>query len=321
MATLTYAGIETRVMNALRIPTSNSTEATKVAALINEVYRDIGAKYNWWWLVKRGVLATVADISTGTVSVTNNDTAITFSSAPTPDLDNRVFIVTNNTTDSGAAYRISAHTAGAAGATLDGVYTGATDTAASYKVYGDTLSLATDVSRILHIKRYGFTWPLTEIGYLEMLDLKTWDQSVGKPEVYSVFDSATSGDPTTARRLIVHPYPDEIYRLEYHYKQTLNTELSGTTRPLIPDDYVEILVYGALARGYPIFLNDTARGQFFQGLFNDMLSLMTTVQREHEGNPRVVPRDDYRRFYSRGRRISPATADLGDFFDRYPMRP
>ena len=319
---LTYANVETRVMNQLRIPVSNTTEQTKIAAVINEVYRDVAAKTDWWWLTKRTTVATVNDITAGTVSVTNNSTAITFSSAPTPSVIRRKFYVSGNTTDSGAVFRVSAHTAGATAATLDAVYTGATNTAAAYNVWGDEYDLPTDCARLLMIRRYGHTWPLELVGPSDMAALKVWDVSEGKPQLATVVDFQTTGDPTTQRQLVIHPYPDEIYRLEVSYRRTLNTELSGSTEPLIPDDYRQILVYGALARAYPIFLNDTTRGTYFQSLFNDVLNLMTAVQIERTGDrPRIQVQDQYRRFYQYGRRASPARMDLGSFFDRWPMAP
>src|SRR2546422_103244 len=129
-AGLTYTQIETRVLNQIRIPVTNVTEQAKVAALINEVYRDIYVKEDWWWLVKR---------------------------------------------------------------------------------YGEGL-------------------PLKIVGMAELARYKILDQTEGKPEIVTVFDNATTGDPTTARQLQVHPYPDKTYRLEVFYKQQLNTELSGTTQ-------------------------------------------------------------------------------------------
>lgn len=315
---LTYANVETRVMNQLRVPVTNTTEQTKIAALINEVYRDVAAKVDWWWLTKRTIVSTVADITTGTIDVANNSTAVTFSSAPTPSVLRRKLHVTGNTTDSGAIYRVSAHTAAAAGATLDAVYTGATNATASYSVWGDEYDLPTDFSKPLWVKRYGWQHPLQLIGPEEMASIKIWDVSVGKPQLATIQDFQTTGDPTTQRQLVIHPYPDEIYRLEVHYRRTLNTELSGSTEPLIPDDYRQILVYGALARGYPIWLNDVVRGKYFETLFNDVLALMTTMQNERTSDrPRVQIRDDYRRFYKRGGRGT-AHVDLGSFFDRLP---
>ena len=320
MATLTYSDLQTRIANRLRIPTTNTTEMTKIQAMLNDVYRDIWMKYNWWWCVKRSTLVTADDISTGTVSVTNASTSITFSSAPTPSVAGRVFMVDSNA-DSLAVYRISSHTAGATAATLDAVYTGATDTAAGYKVYQDTYSLPTDLGTLIHVKRYGYSWPMDDIGYERMLDLKNYDTRVSKPQAYAVYDFATTGDPTTARNIIVHPYPDKDYRLEIHYKRTLNTEISGTTRPLIPDDYVQLLVYGTLADAFPLMQNDVTRGTFYQQKFLDLLNLMVTVQREQEGRPTIQPEDSYRRFYTRDARRSTTQVDLGSSFDRLPAQP
>ena len=42
-----------RVMNSLRLRVDNTTEYAKVSAVVNEVYRDIAAKQDWWWLIKR----------------------------------------------------------------------------------------------------------------------------------------------------------------------------------------------------------------------------------------------------------------------------
>lgn len=321
MATLTYTDIQTRVMNKLRIPTSNTTEATKVAAMINEVYRTIAAKQDWWWLVKRTVINTSDDVSTGTVSVTNNSTAITFSSAPATSVAGFVLLVPGNTLDSGAVYRIATHTAAATAATLDAAYTGATNTAIAYNVYRDQYDLPSDFGKPLWIKRFGYPYPLENIGPEEMAGIKLYSTAAGKPEIYTVDDFSTTGDPTTVRQLIVHPYPDAIFRLEAKYKQTLNTELSGTTRPLIPDDYVNVLIYGALGEGFPVFLNDLERGLYFQGLFVDTLNLMSAAQKERTGdNPQIVPHDTYRQYYETRRHVDPATADLGSYFDRWVRR-
>jgi len=323
MASLDYSAIQTRVANHLRIPTSNTTEMTKIQALINEVYRDIGAKYSgWWWRRKRQIINTADDITAGTVSVTNGSTSITFSTGPTPSVAGYVFLVPSDTNDSGVVHRISAHTATQTGATLDAAFTGTTNTTAAYKLYKDRYAVATDLQNLLQIKRYGYTWPIRRVGPDEMDHYKMYDTSEGKPELVCLRDFSTSGDPTTAQMLEVHPYPDATYRMELDYEQTLNTEVSSTTRFLIPDDYIQVLIYGSLARAYPIFMNDTERGQFFQQLFNDILALMVAEQRQRfEDLPSVQPKDMYRNFYHRGRRATAANADLGSLFDRWPVNP
>ena len=295
---------------------------TKLDALVNEVYRDIALMADWWWLVKRQIIATADDISTGTVSVTNNSTSITFSSAPTPSVADRFLLVAGNAIDSGARYRIATHTAAAAAATLDGVYTGATDTVAGYKVYQDSYDLATDFDRPLFIRRYGFPNPMDKISPSEMATLKNFDESTGKPQVYAIYDWETTGQPsaTSEQQLILHPYPDAIYRIEVEYRRTLDTELSGSSTPLIPDDYRQILIYGTLARGYVIFLNDSERSAFFQNLFDNLLAKMTQRQRDIDGSrPQIVPADSYRQVYQGRRMINTGRVDLGSYFDRWPF--
>lgn len=317
MASLTYSDVQTRVANHLRIPTGNTTEMTKLGALINEVYRDIGMKYpNWWWLRKHAVINTTADITTGTVAATNGSTTVTFTTGPAATAAGKVLLVTGNVDDAGAIFRILTHTAGATTATLDAAYTGTTVTASAYAIYQDRYNLATDTKSLRAVRRYGYIEPLRIVGPEELDAVKGYDTSVGKPLAAALRDFSTTGDPTTARQLIVHPYPDATYRLDIEYLQTLNTEVSSTTRFLIPDDYIQILIYGALSRAYPIMLADTARGLYYAGLYNEGLGQMVATQRQQEGFPTTQPDDTYRRFFQRDRRRGRMT--LRSLFGRWP---
>mgnify|MGYP001605041209 CR=1 FL=1 len=317
-ANLTIDQITTRVMNQLRLPTSNTTEQTKVLALINEVYRDLYVKFDWWFLLKRTVVNTVAKISTGPVSVTLGSTALTFSDA-TGVVTHYSFLTPGGSPDFGAVY-IVASTGASTAQTLDAAYTNATSTEAAYRLYQDRIALPADTGKVLWVKRFGERIPLRKVGPEEMDGIKIIDTSEGKPEMWTVSDFLTSGGPTTQRLLIVHPYPKDAYRLEIKYKQQLNTEmaLSASTQPFLPDEYRQILVYGALARGYPIFLNDTERGTYYQSLFNDLLALMQASHREYASDdPRITIQDRYRH-QPRGRR---AATTLGSWFDRLPYDP
>ena len=326
MAALTATDIQTRVMNALRMPTSNTTEATKVMALINQIYRDVASKQDWSFLIKRSVINTTAKLQAGetnvlsvtaptSVSVTINSATVTFSSSIVQDIAGFMFIVPGAVSDSLAVYRIASHGGNNASETLDAAYTDSTNTAADFRLYQDSYSLPTDVLKVLNVKRYGEFSPLLRSGIEEMSQIKLSDQTEGKPEMYSVFDYATTGDPTTAKLLQIHPYPDKLYRMEIFYKQQLNTELSGTTRAYVPDEFAEILIYGTLARGFPQFLNDLERGKYYQQLFNDTLALMSAQQKEYtRDNPGVRPTNDYRKAQGRPR----SSFTFGSWFDRLP---
>lgn len=315
-ANLTYAQIETRVMNSLRLSTTNATEQAKVQNLINEVYRDIAAKNDWFWLLKRTVINTQAKVMAGTANVTLGSTQVTLSVVPAVDITGYVLLVPGDVNDADAVYRV-ASIAGVV-ATLDAAYTGITNTAAAYRAYRDVYTLPVDTSKVLNVKRYGFVLPLQRMGIEELSSIKLVDQSEGKPQMYSVFDSATTGDPTTQRLLQIHPYPDKAYRLDIFYKQNLNTELTGAVRPLIPDDFSQVLIYGALARGYAIFLNDLDRSKFFESLFNDVLALMVAQQKEYASDHAGIAPDDRARQGSIRRRQAAGGVVLGSLFDRFP---
>jgi hypothetical protein len=319
---LQFADISTRVMNNLRLPVTNLTEQTKVNALINEVYRDLWLKHDWWFLVKFKAINTSPVISSGTVDVTQNSTTITFSTAPQQysanvSILNYVLTIPAQANDPSAVYRIAAHTSGATTATLDTAYTDVTATGLAFNVYQDKYALPVDCGKVLGVTRYGEYHPMQRIGVEVMQQMKQADVTENRPQMYTVYDFVTSGDPTTQRWLWIHPYPDKPYRMDVYYKQQLNTEASCTDEVMVPDEYRQLLIYGTLARGYPIFHKDLERGKFFQALFNDLLALAVAQHKEYASDKSaVIPQDGYRR----GQRRPRTAYTLGNLFDRLPNR-
>lgn len=311
------------IMNRLRTPVTNTTERAKIQALVDDVYGDMCSKQDWWWLQRRTIINTSPKINTGTVSVTENSTTVTFSTAPQQFSANvsvagYVLVISGNSTDSNAVYRIISHTSGLTTATLDAGYTGATDTAASYNLYQVSYDLPSDCAKALTVKRFGFRTPIERIGIEELSYLQMNNQQEGKPQVWSIFDFATNGDVSTAREFQIHPYPDQNYRLEVWYK---HAQAGDTSTDLdLPLDYQQALTYGGLARGYAIFLNDLERSNFFQNLFNDVMALMAAQQREYATSHPGVAVD------MRGYRNAPTRSrwpgrSLGNYFDILPNVP
>jgi hypothetical protein len=320
---LTFADISLRVMNNLRLPVTNLIEQAKVNALINEVYRDIYVKHDWWWLVKHVVINTGPKINSGTVSLTQNNTTINFTDVPMQFGSNVTIAgyamkIPGNSDDANAVYRISGHTAPATVAVLDGAYTGETNAAAGFNVYQDRYALPVDLGKLLGVTRYGAVRPLDRWGIEKMQMEKQVDSTENRPMAYTIYDFVTTGDPTTQRLMWVHPYPDKAYRMDVYYKQELNTEMACSDQGYMPDEYRQLLVYGALARGYPIFHKDKERGQFFQSLFNDALALMVAQHKEYAADlAAVAPAPGYRRASRRGL----TNFTLGSWFDTLPSQP
>lgn len=321
-ANLTLNDVLTRCANWLRIPTTNTTETAKIQYLVNSVYRDLCAKQDWWWLLKRSVINTVPKVAITSATVTNDSTTVSSlvvasGSTLASSLAGYVLLAPGNAQDASAVYRVATHTAAATSLTLDAAFTGESSTTAALNIYKDAYSLPADCGKVLQVKAYGRELMPRRDGIEALGDLRINSTRTGRPEIYSIFDFATTGDPTTQRLLQVFPYPDVTYRMELYYKQNLNTELTGTTRPFIPDDFVQVLEYGTLARGYPIFLNDLDRGKYYQSLFNDVLALMAAQQREYASDhAQMAPDDTYRS--GRRRRARSGAYTLGSLFDRYP---
>jgi hypothetical protein len=97
----------------------------------------------WWWLLTEGTLMLDTQVTTGTVSVTANSAAITFSGTLTPSVATYWFRV-----GTGTVFKIATHTAGSASATLDQAYNGATNGTAAYALYKTDYALASD---LLHL--------------------------------------------------------------------------------------------------------------------------------------------------------------------------
>ncbi len=316
---LTTTDCMTRIMNNLRLPNTPSSEQySRVLAIMNEVYREILGKYVWRFLLKRQVFNTVPKYESGTITLTANSSFATLSGPATDSFVNRKLLISGQASDSGAVYRIATHAANTSQIQLDAAYTGASLASTSFHIYQDEYSLATDCARVMFLTRFGFTNLFNIIGNQDMMRVKQFDTSEGEPMAATLMEFATSGDPTTSRSMMVHPYPDLAYRLEVRYKQGGNMELSGSARPLIPDEWIQVLIYGASARAYVIIQDDVQKATFFTQLFNDNLNLMVAQQREWEGYGGVVPKDTHRGFYT-SNRVSAASVDLGSLFDRWPI--
>ena len=234
-------------------PTDNTSDfESHVLDLVNRAYRAIwtgGGEFvedmnePWLWLKKDppGVLILQPSIRTGTVSVTNNSASITFSSAPAASVAGYHF----RTDDDGTVYRISAHTGGAAAATLDSVYTGLNNTAAAFRLMKLEYSLAADAMRVIAPMRVQ-TALTDEIDGIDLsaLDLNYPLTSIegGVPDKFA---------PVTESKVRFNRYGGELstdlLRVEYDYlaePTALTDDVSSI--PLVPLSYRQIIADIAL---------------------------------------------------------------------------
>ena len=157
MANYQYTSdLVTDVLNRVGEPLVNSTYAVRALQYLNRAYGTLcrgGQEFapelqeDWLWLRKYppGTVTLLPEITTGTVAVTAQSAAITFSSAPAASVANYHLHITNEFD----VYRIATHTAGQTAATLDSLFTGSTNTVAGYSLRKLEYALASDVLRLI----------------------------------------------------------------------------------------------------------------------------------------------------------------------------
>jgi len=127
-----------------------SADLTKLKRWLNMGYQYICGKHNWPFLTDYEIIQTVTDITTGTVSISASDTALTFSSAPSVSVANR-YIQLSTSDD---WYKITAHTASSTSATISPAYVGTSAlSGGTYKVRKLLYATTTPFASYLDIKK------------------------------------------------------------------------------------------------------------------------------------------------------------------------
>jgi hypothetical protein len=196
---------------------------------------------DWVWLRKSGNIILQSKISTGTVSVTNNSASATLSASQATDVAGWFFKIDGHE----AVFKISVHGGGTDALTLDSVYTGDTNTTASYKLVKLDYTLANDAIEILSPMETYFKANRSFVydGQIAGVSLQSVpyrnELLSGVPEYFSQIDA------TTVR---FNRYADsDLIRIDYRYKK-LPADLtdSGSEEPLVPLHHRHVLANIAL---------------------------------------------------------------------------
>lgn len=269
---MTFLDLRKRIAEMLGLNQSDTTTDTFLKEWVNDSYRFIAGIERWPWIIQNDILQTTPDITTGTVSVTNDSAAITFSSGPTPSVavDFRIQFG-----DSDDWYDITSHTGGATAATLADVFLGTTNGVQTYilrKVYYD---LPDDFDRMTSVRQ-----SRTDVK-LEPIDFRFKDKilpdptEVDEPTFYSVIglqpDAAVTVDPQY--RLVFFPTPNVEMNIDIRYYKRI-TALSGDTDvPITPIQWHSIFIFDVLDRYGYTFLDDTRRTEV-RAVKNEILDQM-----------------------------------------------
>ena len=213
---------------------------------LNRVYREMymgGQAFlsdineTWWWMKDEASLILDANITTGTVNVSNNSATAEFSSAPTPTIDSDVTGWFFKVDDHPDIFRIDSITSTTG--TLDSVYTGDDDTAASYTLFKLDYDLSASAIKIIG-PMTAYQSAVYSIYGMSLLQL---DQEYplglvtsGVPTRYAQVDEDTVrfnkwGSSTEG----------EIIRIDYDYLAFPTALADDSSEPLVPLQYRHVL--------------------------------------------------------------------------------
>lgn len=292
MATVTLVDFEdlyTAISEELKVPVSDGTTLGRTKRDINMIYLNHVIPFKpsgWWWLKKEQDVQTLPKITTGTIDITNGSSTVTFSSAPTVDLDGYFLKVTGYD----EVIEISAHTADQATATLKSPWQRGTISAGGYTVWKDFVSLDSDMketSLITHEKR---PTPLDACNNLRFKEFRARQPDFnGYPTIYNTEDFDSSGN----RILRWYPACDSNIHTLHVTGVAEATRLSADAdEPLMPVEDRIVLFYGACARGWWKQGNEQ-RGNTNWKLFEEKLAAMAAKTQDAPQTTQLVVEADY----------------------------
>lgn len=234
-----FTALKSNVANEVGL---NATDdASILGAWVNAAYKQINGAFNWPWLFKVGTIQTVADITTGTVSINSGSTALTFSSGPAVSVANQYMI--QFTATSNDWYLITSHSAASTSATLSVPFGGSGNiSGAAYicrKIY---YSLPSDMDRLIDIRQARTTSKLGAV------DIRTLDRYLPNPTATGdpLYYAMTGLDTSKYWQVTLYPTPTTIENLQLRYLQIPADLSSGTDTPLIPEKFHPLIIFGAL---------------------------------------------------------------------------
>lgn len=247
---MTFTTLKARIAGETGLDTT--TDDTLLGAWANAAYKTILGSFRWPWLLKNSIIQTVADITTGTVSINAGATSGTFSSAPAVSVANQYMIQFPTVSDDW--YIISAHTAAQTSFTLANAFVGTSNlTAGTYicrKVY---YSLPSDCDGVI-----GLTQAITDMD-LTPVDIRTYRHylpdptATAEPGVFAMCGYDTSKN----WQFTLYPIPSSVMNLQLLYYYMPSDMSSGSDTPVLPEKFHDVIVFLALySYGHP-YIDDT----------------------------------------------------------------
>lgn len=332
----TFSDLYVDLQNRTRVTTGITATETQAKRYINIALQDIHLAFDYKlpWAERRAVLRTHAPYSTGTASISVGGTALTGGSTlwntPNAYSENNMRVggkvLLSGTTDIYTVTAIGSDVAATLG--MQYVATNALSTG-SYVYFEDEYALASDFLRPVDMQSFTDDHSIPLIGRNEWRRRYPRPHQSGRPRVASILDLSFNGSTTPVRKVILHPYPDNVYIIPYTYISNAvavssagveATALSADSdEPTMPLRYRHAIVFHALYHWYRD-KRDDARSQEAKAEYVDIMQRIvndqdvgTHVQASIQPRMEMYTRHAYRPYSKRGGRRMDLNYDFDSF--------
>ncbi len=261
-----FSDLQTDLLNRIRADTSVAATVVQAKRYVNIALHDmhIGFDQKVPWAERRATLVTQQDYSTGTLAVSQGDTALT--GTDTLWNTNNAFGVAN--VRAGGKIVISggvevyeiASVSSDTGAVLTSDYVKSDETAATYVYFEDEYALDDDFLRPVDITNFDTNGEIGLVGRNQFRLRYPRNKTPGKPRVGTIIDLAFSGSTSPRRYIKFHQPPNDFFSIPYRFitdklavasDGTEQTNLSADAdEPIVPLRYRHAIIFHALYHWY-----------------------------------------------------------------------
>lgn len=294
MATVTLVDFEdlyTAICEELKVQLTDGSTVARIKRDINMIYLNHVIPFKprgWRWLEKNQDVQTYEKITTGTVTISNNSTTVTFSSAPSSSVANYWLKVEGYP----EAIKISSHTAASTTATLNIAWRRGAVSAQSYVLWKDEIALDSDMKEVVQVTHEYLPVPMDMKESAKFNEIRArLPEYNGHPRIGMVGDFDSDGN----RILRWYPASDTIrYTLHVQGVQEATRLSADADEPLMPVEDRIVLYYGGCSRAWRRERNESEANNNWQ-LFMAKLQEMAGKSQDAPKTTEVSIDPDYTR--------------------------
>lgn len=244
MANLTFTDLQTEVFAQAGLDSSDATNIANVKRWLNFVQQDVCARWPWTFLLGREAIATIADYSTGTVSVSAQGTAVTGvgTTFTTTHGDGTYFIQFTQNQD---YYRVSARGSNTT-LTLETAYQGTAISGGTFILRKFFYSLSSSADEVIDVRNWNTPVKLIECNFRTIDTINPLVQSTSPGYGYMMYGTDASGNLVYSP----YPFPNDTRLFEFRTRKRPTDMSSGSDLPSIPNKYAHLLAFGGTALAF-----------------------------------------------------------------------